>query len=336
MEYMKKRIDVAKIISNLISAPICFGQKRKIVRKKIYRLLSKEHISDSNKEEIIANEIENKYLSIVDSIRYGSSDEKNQPKIVWQYWAQGDKCLPKIVKICMNTVYYHFKQAGYQVICLNDESVNKYLNIDEHFLQMASLNRHGYSYASYSDLLRCGLLYKYGGIWIDATVLISNVPYELLNNERVFFERSGEVGKLDRLKYRLYSDYFRWGAGVRVNWLSSIIKAPKGDPLFGMLWDILNKYWLNEQFYRHYFLCHIIFDQIKNRGNLLKNYKYISISDTFPHDLQMLLSSDINKVKLKVDNILRYPIHKLTYKIDDSALLDRDSVFNYLINKYKN
>lgn len=31
---MKKRIDVAKIISNLISAPICFGQKRKIVRKK--------------------------------------------------------------------------------------------------------------------------------------------------------------------------------------------------------------------------------------------------------------------------------------------------------------
>lgn len=84
------------------------------------------------------------------------------------------------------------------------------------------------------------------------------------------------------------------------------------------------------------FLCHIIFDQIKNRGNLLKNYKYISISDTFPHDLQMLLSSDINKVKLKVDNILRYPIHKLTYKIDDSALLDRDSVFNYLINKYKN
>ena len=45
MEYMKKRIDVAKIISNLISAPICFGQKRKIVRKKIYRLLSKEHIS---------------------------------------------------------------------------------------------------------------------------------------------------------------------------------------------------------------------------------------------------------------------------------------------------
>jgi len=50
----------------------------------------------------------------------------------------------------------------------------------------------------------------------------------------------------------------------------------------------------------------------------------------------MLLSSDINKVKLKVDNILRYPIHKLTYKIDDSALLDRDSVFNYLINKYKN
>lgn len=279
---MKRRIDVAKIISNLISAPICLSQKRKIVRKKIYRLLSEEHISDSNKEEIIANEIENKYISIVDSIRYGSSGEQNQQKIVWQYWAQGDKCLPKIVKICMKTVAYHFKKAGYQVICLNDESVNKYLNIDDRFLQMARLNRNGYSYTSYSDLLRCGLLYKYGGIWMDATVLITEVPYELLNNERVFFERSETVRKFNRLKYRLYSDYFRWGSGVRVNWLSSIIKAPKGDALFGMLWDILNKYWANEQIYKNYFLCHIIFDQIKNRSNLLKNYKYYSISDTSP------------------------------------------------------
>lgn len=41
MEYMKKRIDVAKIISNLISAPICFGQKRKIVRKKFTDYLVK-------------------------------------------------------------------------------------------------------------------------------------------------------------------------------------------------------------------------------------------------------------------------------------------------------
>lgn len=329
---MCKRFDVAKIISNLASALIFDERLRKNARKYIYRILSEEHIAASNFEKFIANEMERKYISNINLDNYNQFYEVKQQKIVWQYLAQGYEYAPKIVQTCMNTVSYYFKRAGYRVINLNDENISDYLKINGKFLQMAKENKNGYSYAAYSDLLRCGLLYNFGGIWIDSTVLISDVPDILLNNDRVFFERSCEVK--DRLRYRLYSDYFRWGTGVRVNWLSSIIKTPKGDILFGMLWDILNEYWSNESYYRHYFLCHIIFDQIKNRKNILHNYKYISISDTTPHDLQMILSKNANESE--IENVLKYPIHKLTYKVDETVLSDGDNVFNYLINKYKN
>lgn len=48
----------------------------------------------------------------------------------------------------------------------------------------------------------------------------------------------------------------------------------------------------------------------------------------------MILSKNANESE--IENVLKYPIHKLTYKVDETVLSDGDNVFNYLINKYKN
>ena len=50
------------------------------------------------------------------------------------------------------------------------------------------MNMVKYGKALYADLLRLALLYKYGGIWNDATCYVTRqIPEEILNNPLFFF-----------------------------------------------------------------------------------------------------------------------------------------------------
>lgn len=221
-----------------------------------------------------------------------------------------------------------FSKHGYKVIQLNDKNINKYLDINPSYFKKASTERNGFSIAALSDLIRLGLLYNYGGIWCDATVFISGNPYYLIENNRVLFERNYQVKFKERLKYAIGGDYFRWGKDVRVNWLSSIIKTPKHDILMHLLWDILNEYWNNENTYEHYFLCHILFDEIKNREGI-KNYSYLSLSDTDPHALQSAIAKNA-QISFAKKIMKETPIHKLTHKFPPQ----KSGRENNLLNKF--
>ena len=235
--------------------------------------------------------------------------------------------MPTIRKFLFFTVNSYFSQYGYSVIYLSDNNIREYLDINPLYFKKAS-TKNGYSIAVLSDLIRFGLLYNYGGIWCDATVFISGNPYYFIENDRIFFERSNQVKFKERLKYAMVSDYFRWGKDVRVNWLNSIIKAPKHDILMHLLWDILNKYWSNENRYEYYYLSQVLFDEIINREKI-PNYSYLSISDTEPHALQFAIAKNAN-VSVAKKIMKEIPIHKLTYKFPSQ----KSGQENNLLNKF--
>lgn len=77
---------------------------------------------------------------------------------IWMYW--GDELPPNYVqKIRANVVLLN---PECQVVLLSRKSIGEY--IDDYMLNME-----GISEALISDFIRLELLYKYGGIWIDAT-----------------------------------------------------------------------------------------------------------------------------------------------------------------------
>lgn len=149
-----------------------------------------------------------------------------------------------------------------------------------------------------------------------------------MENDRIFFERNNQVKFKERLKYAMVSDYFRYGKDVRVNWLNSIIKAPKHDILMHLLWDILNEYWSNENRYEYYYLSQVLFDEIINREKI-PNYSYLSISDTEPHALQFAIAKNANVSVAKII-MKEIPIHKLTYKFPSQ----KSGQENNLLNKF--
>lgn len=323
-------IYLPKIIGNAISAPIPSKNLRDRVRRYIRFILDEQLQPLCKTEKLVANHLQTNYIKHKISqyqLYQPKKPASTSEKIVWQYWAQGIEHSPEIIKICLQSVNSYFSQYGYRVIYLSDNNIREYLDINPLYFKKAS-TKNGYSIAVLSDLIRFGLLYNYGGIWCDETVFISGNPYYFIENDRIFFERSNQVKFKERLKYAMVSDYFRWSKDVRVNWLNSIIKAPKQDILMHLLWDILNKYWSNENRYEYYYLSQVLFDEIINREKI-PNYSYLSISDTEPHALQFAIAKNAN-VSVAKKIMKEIPIHKLTYKFPSQ----KSGQENNLLNKF--
>lgn len=84
------------------------------------------------------------------------------PKIIWMYW---DSEVPEIVQQCFLKVKK--LNPEYQINILNNQNIKDFCDFD--FSQLTSLTPQ-----QYSDLLRFNLLYTYGGIWLDASIIIYN------------------------------------------------------------------------------------------------------------------------------------------------------------------
>ena len=83
------------------------------------------------------------------------------PKDIYIYWHQGIDSAPELCKKCIQS--WRDKNPNWQVHVLDAEDAGQILS-DINVPKNLTL-------ASYSDLLRLVLLQKYGGVWIDSTVL---------------------------------------------------------------------------------------------------------------------------------------------------------------------
>ena len=89
-------------------------------------------------------------------------------KIIWSYWNTNNK--PDIVQAAINSWYENAN--GWNIIILSDTTLHKYLNKSELPSNFETIEQtKGIQFKS--DLIRLLLLYKYGGLWIDASVFLT-------------------------------------------------------------------------------------------------------------------------------------------------------------------
>ena len=223
-------------------------------------------------------------------------------RIIWQYWAQGYDNVPKVVRECLDSVDKY--AADYTIVRLSDENLAEYLNIPE-FVQA---KRTSYSIAHFSDLLRLMLLTVYGGIWIDATIMLSGVIPEtyLLQDLFVFRRDPNEPNK----KYwrNTYAYYFGWSNGFKVNMLNSFIVAKKGNKTITDLCNLMLLWWKEQDSIPDYFFFQILFDTYVPKD------AFPLVSDTLPHYLQQSINDPKFNLIPKEEIPPKIPIHKLSYK----------------------
>jgi hypothetical protein len=241
-----------------------------------------------------------------------SKGDSGLNKTIWVCWLQGFDNAPPIVRACNKSVHKH--AAGYDVVLLTEKNLHNYVAFPDYILKKY---RAGIIPAAhFSDILRTLLLIQYGGVWLDATVLLTDdIPAILLKKE-LFLFKSSILGN----EFLPCASWF--------------IIAREKNPLLTKVYNVLLSYWKHENHLMHYYLYHLVilliitYDQ--ESGEMWKNLLYKNDSD--PHLLQMKLF-DVFQLDVK-DYIWNLSFsHKLTYYEKDwnNLIKKQNTYYKYII-----
>lgn len=94
-----------------------------------------------------------------------SSNINGIPKIIWTYWHDLTQ-VPTLVSKCIDTWIYHNKE--YIINILDDTKFKNLTNIDiDESFSITNTRTH----QKKSDFIRLNIIYLFGGIWLDASII---------------------------------------------------------------------------------------------------------------------------------------------------------------------
>lgn len=232
----------------------------------------------------------------------------NSEKIIWQYWGQGfsKNDVPEVVQMCFDSVDKY--KGDYTVIRLCDDDLNEFVDLPQYVYY--KYNNEVFGKAHFSDLVRLALLTAYGGVWLDATILLT-APLEdkLVNNDWFMYQRDwGEEDK--KLWRRTYAYYFSWHKDFKVRLLNSVIYAKKEVAVISDFFQLLLYYWKAENCIKDYFFFQILFTQYMEK---FPERNCTVVSDCLPNMFQMYMTGSYRRYSVP-EILKKISIHKLSYK----------------------
>ena len=127
---------------------------------------------NAHKHKVIKQYLKKRYKKIIDDFKgrtheVDSSFSDNYP--IWFLWWQGEENMPSIVKTCYQTLKYY--SNGHYINLITKDNYRNFVTIPDYIIK--KVKKKIFSLALFSDILRICLLYEYGGLWLDSTVLLT-------------------------------------------------------------------------------------------------------------------------------------------------------------------
>ena len=243
----------------------------------------------------------------------------DHPRIIWWCWLQGKKQAPPVVQACYNSLKKNLPE--YEINVIDAENWNEYVELPEYILK--KWGKKQIPPALFSDLLRLQLLIKYGGTWIDSTVLCT------LDSSSKFQDSSAQ-------KY-LNADLFLFqytpeGTTKDISISNWFISAHSNNDVLMTLRDMLFAYWKDYNCTLDYYIFHLFFKLVaeqyqENIAAMPYGYSIYSLvllnhwNETFDQKKWVKLANNVS-------------FHKLAFRIDQKIIDKKDNYYNKLIEKY--
>ena len=226
-------------------------------------------------EDKCYRKLQKKYDSFINSYNCESSMQAVN-KCVWICWMQGREEAPDLVKACINSIEENLKD--FEIIILTEKNISNYITFPEHILNKYREGK--ITRTHFSDILRVSILCKYGGLWIDSTVLCTNGAF------------AQKIIKLPLFVYKVMNlDQNDAEPIMASSWL---ISAMSNDPILLLTRDLLYKYWEKHNYLNNFFLFHLCFAlaarKYQDEWNSIPMYNNRS-----PHTLMFELDDKFNQ-----------------------------------------
>lgn len=227
-------------------------------------------------------------------------------------WWQGKNFAPELIKACWNSWKLHVP-LEMEIVVITKDNYSEYIEIPEYVLD--KVNNGSISLATLSDIIRHSLLYKYGGMWLDATIYMNDdIP-------------------IDVFEYDIYTRNIKTHEfGSKSCWAGWFLYSKfAGQELFKFVMEAFFYFYKKNDTIPYYlmidYLTAIASNEIKEVENKLNSVPCNNIK-------ALELAKHLNE-SFDYDNYLEYTsggfIQKLTRH---GKSYSENSIYQYIVNKY--
>ena len=184
-----------------------------------------------------------KYSYVIERHAKTVINNKNCPKVapkdyqIYYCWLQGEENLPVLARCCYNSLKEN--SGSYKVTFIDEKNCSDYVDIPQYILEKYKAGK--MKPAHFADVIRVNLLERYGGLWLDSTILVT----EPLEEHKKFLKLPFFTQKFTHEKsndnrltksFGAYSSYVRWATFIQG---SAVIH----NPVYTFMKDFYNEYW---------------------------------------------------------------------------------------------
>lgn len=157
---------------------------------------------------------------------------------VWVLWLQGMEQAPELVKMCVESIRSNILAQTAQLRVITMDNLADYITLPGWIVE--KFQKGAISITHLSDIIRMGLLYRYGGMWIDADYYVANP----IQSE--FFDREFFTLRMKAPKFKADISDGRWAVNLLLVKPHNIMTA--------FVLDGLYEYWRSQDKMLDYYL----------------------------------------------------------------------------------
>ena len=220
--------------------------------------------------------------------------ENGRGNNVYVFWWQGESDAPETVKYCIQSIR---RKSARNVVLLTKDNYREYVELPDYLVQKAMDGVLGL--AHFSDIIRFYLLYRYGGVWIDATCYLT-----------------GEIPSVvDEYSFYSLKGPFHESPGLMWDWTSFYMAAQPGNVICKYMLAFYYAYWKEHNCAITYLFLDCWMNVIiKNNSEAKSIIDSIPCVDSSVFRLIEILNERANPNVLG-ELFKKTYVHKLTYKI---------------------
>ena len=163
---------------------------------------------------------------------------------IYSIWLQGEDRAPEIVRACWRSVRANCSQ---ELVILDEAQLLSGLGLPEYIVRKYKEGR--INRAHFSDICRVELLYRYGGIWLDATDFVTrDFPQWLQDEDFLIYLSGSHVSG----SYAFVQNCF--------------FRSRRGNYILGVWREAIMEYWKHEDSAVDYFVHQLLFWRVISRN----------------------------------------------------------------------
>jgi mannosyltransferase OCH1-like enzyme len=278
------------------------------------------------KHMVIKHYIKKRYKHIINLFKeknnnIDSSFADNYP--IWFLWWQGEDAMPPIVQVCYQALIKN--SNGHEIHLITRENFKNFATIPDYILK--KVNKKIISLTHFSDILRMCLLYEHGGLWIDATVLLTKSlpPLPLICAHLGFW-----TPKDNCIVLNSFSSASNWI--VRENkWVTFCLYLSKNNLLAEFVRKLFFEYFKRERkiidYYLFDYFISLCYDNIPDIRVMIDS---VPQNNPRVHDIQHLLQLNYEYNEILFNEVCSNTFfHKLNWKKELNEYTENGKLTNY-------